>query len=116
MDLVIDTSDVEFQVSKPFVQRKDKDGNPRRDRQGGTNLLLHAVQLVAWVDGGAETILVSVAIDEPPALAPKSFVKLTRLQAMPWVKDGSPRVAFRAASVVPINERSSKPAAVSPAS
>jgi hypothetical protein len=102
MDLMIDTSGVEFQVSKPFEPRFDKDGNLRRDKQGGTNLPLHAAQLVAWTQAGSETLLVTVATDAPPELMQKQSVRIEGLQAMPWVSDGKPRVAFRARAVVPV--------------
>lgn len=111
MDLMIDTTGVEFQVSKPFEPRLDKDGNVRRDKQGGTNLPLQAVQLVAWTEAGSETLLVTVATDNPPTLAQRQSVTIDGLQAMPWVSDGKPKVAFRARSVVPMNTPKSAPAA-----
>lgn len=110
MDLIIDTTGVEFQVSKPFEPRTDKDGNMRRDKQGGTNLPLHAVQLVAWTQAGSETLLVTVATDNPPTLAQRQSVTIEGLQAMPWVQDGKPRVAFRARAVNPVNAAPSKTA------
>jgi hypothetical protein len=103
MDLILDTSDVKFQVSGDFEPRLDKDGVHRRDKSGGTNLPLYAVKLVAWFDGDAETILVTVAIADPPKVAQGQYVSVERLQAMPWVQNGNSRVAFRAKSVVPHN-------------
>jgi hypothetical protein len=103
MDLMIDTSGVEFQVAKPFEPRFDKDGNQRRDKQGGTNLPLHAAQLVAWSEAGSETLLVTVATDHPPELTQRQSVRIEGLQAMPWVSDGKPKVAFRARAVVPVS-------------
>ena len=101
MDLVIDTAGVEFQVARPFEPRRDKEGNQRRDKQGGTNLPLHAVQLVAWTEAGSETVLVTVATDNPPKLSQRQSVTVEGLQAMPWVSDGKPKVAYRARAVVP---------------
>lgn len=104
MDLMIDTTGVEFQVSKPFAPRLDKEGNVRRDKMGGTNLPMHAVHLVAWMDDQnkeSETLLVSVAAEEPPKLAQRQHVAIEGLQAIPWVADGKVRVAYRARSVVP---------------
>jgi hypothetical protein len=115
MDLILDTSNVQFQASRGFEPRLDKDGNQRRDKQGGTNLPLHAAQLVAWCENGAETILVTVATDNPPTLTPGQSVAVDRLQAMPWVQQGSPRVAFRAKSVLPVNGSPSKSHAVASA-
>ena len=69
------------------------------------------MQLVAWFDAGAETILVTVAADTPPKLAQGEYVSVERLQAMPWVQNGNSRVAFRAKSVLPMNGSApSKPA------
>ena len=69
MDLVIDTSGITFQVGRGFEARLDKDGVHRRDKQGGTSLPLYAVQLIAFDEGGAETILVTVATDNPPKVS-----------------------------------------------
>ncbi len=103
MDLILDTSNVKFQVSGDFEPRLDKDGVHRRDKSGGTNLPLYAVKLVAWFDADAETILVTVAIADPPKVSQGQFASVERLQAMPWVQNGNSRVAFRARSVVPHN-------------
>jgi hypothetical protein len=101
MDLILDTSGVKFQVSGEFEPRLDKDRVQRRDKSGGTNLPLWAVKLVAWTDGDAETILVTVAAAEAPKMSQGQFVSVDRLQAMPWVQNGNSRVAFRANSVIP---------------
>jgi len=109
MDLVIDTSQTKFQVSGEFEPRLDKDRVQRRDKSGGTNLPLWAVKLVAWTDGDAETILVTVAIADPPKMRQGDFVSVDRLQAMPWVQNGNSRVAFRANAVVPLPNGASSP-------
>ncbi|MGD9530667.1 MAG: hypothetical protein AB7V44_28300 [Pseudonocardia sp.] len=108
MDLVLDTSATKFQASGEFEARLDKDGVQRRDKSGGTNLPLWAVKLVAWGDADAETILVTVAIADPPKVSQGQYVSVERLQAMPWVQNGNSRVAFRAKSVVP--QHAPKPA------
>ncbi|MGI5131610.1 hypothetical protein ACQEVB_32735 [Pseudonocardia sp. CA-107938] len=102
MDLIIDTSGTEFQIGGPFEPRLDKDRVHRRDKQGGTNLPLYAVKLVAWTEDDTETILVTVAIADPPKVTRGQSVRVDRLQAMPWVQNGNVRVAFRANSVVPV--------------
>ena len=109
MDLVLDTSNVKFQVSGEFEPRLDKERVQRRDKSGGTNLPLWAVKLVAWTDGDAETILVTVAIADPPKMSQGQFVSVDRLQAMPWVQNGNSRVAFRANSVVPTGSGTPSP-------
>jgi len=102
MKLILDTSKTKFQVGGEFTPRLDKDRVQRRDKSGGTNLPLWAVKLVAWTDGDAETILVTVAIADPPKMHQGQFVSVDRLQAMPWVQNGNSRVAFRADAIVPI--------------
>ena len=109
MDLILDTSDSKFQVGGEFTPRLDKDGNQRRDKSGGTNLPLWAVNLVAWSDGKVETILVTVALAEPPKVSQGQFVSVERLQAMPWVQNGNSRVAFRANAIVPISNGAPAP-------
>jgi hypothetical protein len=104
MKLILDTSSTEFQMGGEFTPRLDKDGNQRRDKQGGTNLPLWAANLVAWSDGTVETILVTVALAEPPKVSQGQYVSVQGLQAMPWVQNGNSRVAFRADSIVPINK------------
>jgi hypothetical protein len=101
MDLILDTSSTKFQVGGEFSPRLDKDRVQRRDKTGGTNLPLWAVSLVAWADGKVETILVTVALAEPPKVTQGQFVSVERLQAMPWVQNGNSRVAFRADAIVP---------------
>ena len=114
MDLVIDTSGITFQVGRGFEARLDKDGVHRRDKAGRTNLPLYAVQLIAFDEGGAETILVTVATDNPPKVSQGQSVRLERLQAMPWVQNGTNavKVAYRADAVVPLT--AGKPPAPAP--
>jgi hypothetical protein len=109
MDLILDTSATKFQVSGEFSPRLDKDGVHRRDKSGGTNLPLYAVKLVAWSDADAETILVTVAVMDPPKVSQGQYVSVERLQAMPWVQNGNSRVAFRAKSIVPASNGAPAP-------
>jgi hypothetical protein len=110
MDLILDTSGTKFQVGGEFSPRLDKDRVQRRDKSGGTNLPLWAVNLVAWTDGKVETILVTVALAEPPKVIQGQYVSVQRLQAMPWVQNGNSRVAFRADAIVPTDKNGAAPA------
>jgi len=113
--LVLDIRDVEFQAGGPFSPKTDKDGTQRRDR--ATGLPLHAVNLVMWSGEGndrqAETILVTVATDNPPSVDQMEFVNVTGLEAVPWVPNsgGGVRVAYRAESVMPVKAAASVKAA-----
>jgi hypothetical protein len=115
MDLVIDTSGITFQVGRGFEARLDKDGVHRRDKAGRTNLPLYAVHLIAFDEGGAETILVTVATDNPPKVTQGMSVRPERLQAMPWVQSGTNavKVAYRADAVVPVTS-ANRPAPAPP--
>ncbi len=107
MKLKLDTTGVKCQASGGFEPRLDKDGVHRRDKSGGTNLALYAVKLVVWLaDGDVETVLVTVAADNPPELTQGQFVSVDGLEAMPWVQNGNIRVAFRAKSVIPAGNSS----------
>ena len=79
MDLVIDTSGITFQVGRGFEARLDKDGVHRRDKAGRTT-------------------------DNPPKVTQGMSVRPERLQAMPWVQNGTNavKVAYRADAVVPV--------------
>jgi hypothetical protein len=104
MKLILDTSSTKFQMGGEFTPRLDKDRVQRRDKSGGTNLPLWAANLVAWTDGTVETILVTVALAEPPKVSQGQYVSVEGLQAMPWVQNGNSRVAFRADAIVPIKD------------
>jgi hypothetical protein len=103
MKLVMDTSSMTAQACGPFEPRLDRDGVQRRDKSGGTNLPLNAVKLVVWFDGDAETILVTVPVSDPPKVSQGDYVRVERLEAIPWVQNGNARVAFRAKAIVPVN-------------
>lgn len=108
MRLMVDTSHfTKVEVTRPFVARRDNDGNQRRDKQGGTGLPLWAVQVAVLTDEGMEVLLITVAAEKPPELKQEQRVTLEGLEAMPWATNkGEPRVAYRAKSVTPIAESS----------
>lgn len=103
----LDVSDMEFQAGGPFTARNDDKGEQRRDRDSG--LPLWAINLVVWSGDGdgrqADTILVTVATDNPPTLGQMDFVDVKGLEIVPWVprSGGSTtvRIAYRAESVMP---------------
>jgi hypothetical protein len=104
--LILDIAECEFQAGGSFSPKTDKDGVPRRDK--ATGLPLMAVNLVMWSGDGdnrqAETILVTVATDNPPSLSQMDFVDVTGLEAVPWVptNGNGVRIAYRAESVKPV--------------
>lgn len=109
MDLNLVTSHISFQACGPFEARTDKEGAHRRDKD--TKMPLWAVEVVAWCEGEGrrqtETILVTVATDNPPLLSQMDFVNVVNLRAIPWVPDNgsrSVRIAYRAESVQAMSE------------
>ncbi len=87
MKLYVDTSDVVFEVGKPFAAKRDPEGRQRKERSGEQRLLW-VVQLVAFAADGVETLNVTVASDgEPPRLTQKQSVTPVGLEAVPWAKD-----------------------------
>ena len=102
MRLMVDVSEVQFTVGRPFVPKTDQAGAQRTEK--GTGRPLHVVQLVAIDETGAETINVTVAGENPPALTQGQSVRPVGLEAIPWVKSNTnaAQVAFRATSVSPV--------------
>ncbi|MGH3774524.1 MAG: hypothetical protein ACRDRR_02115 [Pseudonocardiaceae bacterium] len=102
MKLMVDVSDVQFTVGRPFAPRTDQNGAQRTEK--GTGRPLHVVQLVAIDGAGAETINVTVAGENPPRLTQGQSVRPEGLEAIPWVKNNtnSAQVAFRATLIVPL--------------
>jgi hypothetical protein len=102
MRLLVDTSEIQFTVGRPFVPKTDQAGVQRTEK--GTGRPLHVVQLVAIDGTGAETINVTVAGENPPLLAQGQSVRPVGLEAIPWVKSNtnSAQVAFRATSITPL--------------
>ena len=114
--LMLDISELEFQAGGSFSPKLDKDGTQRRDKATGHPQ--HAVNLVVWSGDGdnrsAETILVTVATDNPPSLNQMDFVDVTGLEVVPWIPNNGPttvRIAYRAVSVMPVKAPSQAKAA-----
>jgi hypothetical protein len=103
MKLVVDVSGVQFTVGRPWAPRTDQNGVQKTEK--GTGRPLHVVQLVAIDETGAETINVTVAVENPPRLAQGQSVRPEGLEAIPWVRNDSKsvQVAFRATSVDPVS-------------
>ena len=103
MRLYIDTSKAAsgFMVSRGFEPKVDiTTGRIKTDRATGQEL--HTIQLTAFDERGGEVITVTVAgvVREIPVGTPVSVVEL---EAIPWNNNGRSGVAFRAASVTPVN-------------
>lgn len=99
MRLMIDTSRVQFTVSKATEAKKDQDGKHRADRRTGE--LLYTVQLVALDETGAEVITVTVA-GQPPEVTVGLPVVPVELEAIPWAQNGRSGTAFRAKGFTPV--------------
>jgi hypothetical protein len=102
MRLMVDVSGCQFTVGRPFGPKTDQAGVQKTEK--GTGRPLFVVQLVAIDETGAETINVTVAVENPPTLTQGQSVRPEGLEAIPWVRSNtnSAQVAFRATSVVPV--------------
>ena len=103
MRLYIDTSKAAtgFMVSRGFEPKVDiTTGRIKTDRTTGQEL--NTVQLTAFDERGGEVITVTVAgaVREIPVT---TLVSVVELEAIPWNNNGRNGVAFRAASVTPVN-------------
>ena len=103
MRLIIDTSKAAsgFMVSRGFEPKLDiTTGRIKTDRTTGQEL--YTIQLMALDEKGGEVITVTVAgaVREVPV---GSQVTVVDLEALPWNNNGRSGVAFRAASVTPVN-------------
>ncbi len=103
MRLMVDVSEVQFTVGRPFAPRTDQNGAQKTEK--GTGRPLHVVQLVAIDEAGAETINVTVADENPPRLTQGQSVRPVGLEAIPWVKSNtnSAQVAFRATAITSVS-------------
>jgi hypothetical protein len=98
MQLEIKTQGVDFVVSRAPQPKNDNDGRQKTDRDTGE--LLHATELVAMDDTGAEVIKVTTAGE--PKVTKRQLVTVVKLVATPWNIDGRGGVAFRADSIIPV--------------
>lgn len=99
MRLMLDTSQVQFMVSKA-AEPKTELGNQRQKTDRATGLPQWSVGLIAMDETGGEVIRVTVAGDQPK-VAQGQPVAVRDLEAIPWQNNGKSGVAFRAASIMP---------------
>lgn len=99
MELLIDISRKSFIVGRPFERKLDDNGIQRMDRK--TRAPLWTAQLIVMDEGGADTIVVTIAGD-PPQLQQSQPVTPSRLVAYPWNRNGREGIAYRAAEVRPL--------------
>lgn len=97
MRLLIDTSRVQFTVSREAQTKTDQNGIQKTERN--TNVPMWTVQLVAMDDGGAEVINVTVAAPQAPKVTVGSPVTPVELQAIPWAQNGRNGVAYRSSEL-----------------
>ncbi len=105
MRLKIDIDNIRFMVTKAREPKLDHVSQQQKvDRVTGA--LLWKTQLMALDDSGGE--ILSVTTDFDPKVNVGEFVRVEGLVAMPWSTETGSGVAFRAASIGPLN--GSKPA------
>lgn len=92
MRLSIDTSDVQFQVTKNPEQKLDQNGKQKIDREGRP---MWTTQAIALDVTGGEVLAITVA-GALPTVTVGQVVKPVGLEAIPWNNNGKHGVAFRA--------------------
>jgi hypothetical protein len=113
MRFPIDASRLQFLVvaeAEPLKQYEE--GKPREawaPRLDENGELLWRLQLVAFGDGGAEIIRVTVPGD--PQLSEGELVRVEGLTANPWEMEGRSGLSFRAVTVQPLKPRAADKAA-----
>lgn len=100
MELLIDISRKNFTTGRPFERKTDENGVQRLDRR--TRLPLWSAQFVVMDERGADTIVVTIATQDPPQLQQGQPVTPVHLVAQPWSRNGREGVAFRAEDVRPL--------------
>ena len=100
MRLRLDTSQVlRFIVSRPPAPKNDfETGQQRSDQQTGE--LLFTVQVMALDDSGGDVL--SVTVPGEPKVVLGQDVRIDGLVATYWEQGGRSGVAFRAASIQPM--------------
>jgi hypothetical protein len=103
MELRIDTSGVQFMVTREAAPKLDRETKTQRaDRVTGA--LLWVVQVMALDATGGE--ILAVTVDAEPKVSVGQYVALSGLRAIPWSQGERSGVAFRAAGLT-----TAKPAA-----
>ena len=103
MKVIVDTTDVTFQVAMKSKPKVDEKGNQRSEK--GTGRPMWSTQVVALDETGGEIINVTT-VGEIPSVEVGQFVALEQLEAKAWATNGRNGTAFRAASLKPLTSTS----------
>jgi hypothetical protein len=107
MRLIVDTSRVQFTVTREAQPRKDQEGRQRTTTlEDGTKVPTWSVQLVAVDASGAEVLNVTYAGQDSPKVTVGQPVTPENLQAIPWAQNGRNGVAYRATEFKPVGSAS----------
>ncbi len=99
MRLSIDTSGVQYQVTKNPEPKLDMNGKQKIDREGRP---MTTTQVMALDETGGEVIAIAVA-GVMPTVTVGQVVKPVGLEAIPWNNNGKHGVAFRAVELKPVS-------------
>ena len=99
MRLMLDTSAITFQVTKPPEPRRDY-GKTEQKVDRDTGRPQWVVEVLAQDSERGEVIRVTVTGDQPRVNQGQS-VRFEGLEAIPWSNNGKSGVAYRAASIQP---------------
>jgi hypothetical protein len=99
MRLMLDTSAITFQVTKPPEPRRDY-GKTEQKVDRDTGRPQWTVEVLAQDADRGEVIRVTVTGDQPK-VSQGQPVRFDALEAIPWSNNGKSGVAYRAASIQP---------------
>jgi hypothetical protein len=98
MRLIVDTTNVQFQVTSNPKEKNDQTGKQKFNIDG---LPMWTTQVLAQDGENGEVLQVSVA-GAKPSVTVGQLVRPLGLEAIPWNNNGKHGVAFRATEIKPI--------------
>jgi hypothetical protein len=102
--LLIDTSSVQFTVTRNPEPKADDKGNQKRNREGAP---MWTTQ-VSTLDASGGEILAIVVAGEKPQVTVGEVVRPTELEAVPWSTNGRHGVLYRAISLSAVKAASGR--------
>jgi hypothetical protein len=96
--LYINTTGVQFTVSKDPAEKVDQAGKQKSER--GTGRPMWATQVFALDSEGGEVINVTTA-GEKPKVTVGQLITFQQLEAIPWATNGRNGTAYRASDMSP---------------
>lgn len=101
MELTIDMTDKDVRVTRTAQPKMDQHGEQRVEKE--TGLPLWSVQVCVTDHTGGEVVSVTLPGDKPDVTV-NELVDLIGLVAIPWSTNGRNGVAFKATSIIALDD------------